>query len=59
MCINKKDDPVRKDARELRETRIAIGGGHVGRRIAARKRLEPEQQPHRIVRDIEDKRSIR
>jgi len=59
MRVDEQHDPIGEHLRQLREARITIGGGHVGRRMTARKRLEPEQEPHWIVRDIEDKRSIR
>jgi len=58
MCINEQHDPVGEHRSQLREARIAVGGGHVRRRGAARKCLESEQQPHRIVRHVECERAV-
>ena len=53
MRVDEQHDSIGEYAGQLRETRIALFGGEIGGHSAAGKRLEPQQQPHRIVGDVE------
>jgi hypothetical protein len=56
--VDEQHDAVREHRRELREAGIALGRCELLRHPAARERLEPEQQPHRIVRDLEHEPAV-
>lgn len=49
MCVNKQDDTIREDRRQLREARVTLRGSEIRRHGAAGECLEAEQQPHGIV----------
>lgn len=53
MSVNEQDNPIGKHRRQLREACVALRGGDVRGHAAAGERLEAQQQPHRIVRDVE------
>ncbi len=58
VCVDEQDDAIGEDRRQLRETRVALGGRDVRRDTAAGKRLESQQQPGGIVGDIEREGSV-
>jgi hypothetical protein len=58
MRIDEQHNAIGEHGRELREARVAVFGRDVRRHGAAGKRLEPQQQPHRIVGDLEDETAV-
>jgi len=58
MCVHEEHDSICHHRRQLREARVALFRREIRWHGATGERLETQQQPHWIVRDVEYERAI-
>jgi hypothetical protein len=59
VAIDEEHRAIREDGRQLREAPVAFRGSRMRGNGASGERLETQEQPRRIVLDLDDERAIR